>query len=172
MCAVTVARLHAVHLSAWFACVDPLLLLLPALAIIHNLQGLNKRDPNIFDLYLLDMPTLTLSLHTVNPGEINNWLMDYDFKIRVSAGVPRQLQQWKQQQHLPSSSCNSRRRPVATAAAVFPSTSSRSAGGGRCGNRTQGGGQEGQQQQQGQEADEEQHSMLQSVSCHRVCIFI
>lgn len=33
------------------------------------------------------MPTLTLSLHTVNPGEINNWLMDYDFKIRVGAGV-------------------------------------------------------------------------------------
>jgi hypothetical protein len=51
---------------------------------VHLLpQGLNKRDPSIFDLYQLDMPTLTLTLHTVNPGEINNWLMDYEFQIRV-----------------------------------------------------------------------------------------
>jgi hypothetical protein len=35
-------------------------------------------------MYQLDMTTLTLTLHTINPGEINSWAMDYDFEIRVS----------------------------------------------------------------------------------------
>jgi hypothetical protein len=35
-------------------------------------------------MYSLDMSTLTLTLHTVNPGQVNNWQMDWDFNIRVS----------------------------------------------------------------------------------------
>jgi hypothetical protein len=48
------------------------------------LQSLNRRDPAVFDMYELDIPTLKLTLHTVNPGETNSWLMDYNFDIRVS----------------------------------------------------------------------------------------
>jgi hypothetical protein len=47
------------------------------------LQGLNKRDASVFDLYALDLTTLALTLHTVNPGDISSWLLDYDFNVRV-----------------------------------------------------------------------------------------
>lgn len=46
-------------------------------------QDLNKRDASVFDLYALDLTTLALTLHTVNPGDTSTWLLDYDFNVRV-----------------------------------------------------------------------------------------
>lgn len=57
--------------------------LIPLPAPCHP-QGLNRRDPSVFDMYSLDMNTLTLTLHTVNPGQVSTWQMDWDFNIRVS----------------------------------------------------------------------------------------
>lgn len=54
---------------------------------VFDTQGLNYRDPSVFDMYALDTTTLTLTLDTINPGAVNNWLMDYDFNIRVGLGL-------------------------------------------------------------------------------------
>jgi hypothetical protein len=52
----------------------------------HWTQGLNKRDASVFDLYRLDTDTFSLTLDTVNPGDVSNWLLDYDFQVRVRLG--------------------------------------------------------------------------------------
>lgn len=44
--------------------------------------GLNKRDPEVFDMYKLDVPSRRLVLDTINPGDSTSWIMDYDFNIR------------------------------------------------------------------------------------------
>jgi hypothetical protein len=49
--------------------------------------GLNRRAPERFDMYRLDLPTRKLTLEMVNPGGITGWMMDYDFKIRVGLFV-------------------------------------------------------------------------------------
>lgn len=56
----------------------------PPLTLFSHPQSLNRRDPAVFDMYELDVPTLKLTLHTINPGETSSWLMDYNFDIRVS----------------------------------------------------------------------------------------
>jgi hypothetical protein len=56
---------------------------LPLLALCLP-QSLNRRDATVFDLYSLDAQTLKLTLHTVNPGDVTNWLFDYNFNVRVS----------------------------------------------------------------------------------------
>ncbi|WIA34269.1 hypothetical protein OEZ86_012612 [Tetradesmus obliquus] len=48
--------------------------------------GLNRRDPSVFDMYALDVPTRTLTLDTVNPGDVSSWIFDYDFKIKGAMG--------------------------------------------------------------------------------------
>lgn len=49
--------------------------------------GLNKRDPEVFDMYSLNLITRKLDLDIVNPGDITSWLLDYDFNIRVGTRV-------------------------------------------------------------------------------------
>lgn len=44
-------------------------------------------------MYALDVPTLTLTLDTVNPGDVSSWIFDYDFKIKVSCSKLQQQQQ-------------------------------------------------------------------------------
>jgi hypothetical protein len=70
-------------------CLSPLSILLPLFipGSSHHSQGLNRRDPSVFDMYSLDMNTLTLTLHTVNTGQVNSWQMDWDFNIRVSSSM-------------------------------------------------------------------------------------
>jgi hypothetical protein len=46
--------------------------------------GMNKRDPTIYDLYSVNLDTREIALHTVNPGDVSNWLVDFDFELRVS----------------------------------------------------------------------------------------
>lgn len=36
-------------------------------------------------MYALDVPTRTLTLDTVNPGDVSSWIFDYHFKIKVTA---------------------------------------------------------------------------------------
>lgn len=45
--------------------------------------GLNKRDPEVFDMYSLDLRNRKLVLYMVNPGDVTSWLYDYNFKIQV-----------------------------------------------------------------------------------------
>jgi hypothetical protein len=44
--------------------------------------GLNIRDRAAFDLYRLDLVTGALVMYTENPGNVNQWICDADFKIR------------------------------------------------------------------------------------------
>ncbi len=46
--------------------------------------GLNKRDPQVFDLYRLNIVTGELSLDTENPGDVEGWVADRDFVIRAA----------------------------------------------------------------------------------------
>ncbi|KAI8468869.1 MAG: acylamino-acid-releasing enzyme [Monoraphidium minutum] len=48
--------------------------------------GLNKRTPEAFDMYKLDLKTRRLTLDTVNPGGVTTWIADYDFNIRGALG--------------------------------------------------------------------------------------
>jgi hypothetical protein len=48
--------------------------------------SMNKRDASTFDLYTLDLDTLEMGLYAVNPGDVSSWLVDFDFKLRVSLG--------------------------------------------------------------------------------------
>lgn len=56
-----------------------------------SMQGLNRRDASIFDLYSLDTITLELSLVMINPGDVSSWEMDYEFNVRVRS---RSCQTW------------------------------------------------------------------------------
>ena len=44
--------------------------------------GLNVRDRSAFDLYRLDLVTGALVFHTTNPGNVSQWLVDADFRVR------------------------------------------------------------------------------------------
>ncbi len=46
--------------------------------------GLNKRDPQVFDLYRLNIVTGELTLDTENPGDVEGWLADRNFVIRAA----------------------------------------------------------------------------------------
>jgi hypothetical protein len=45
---------------------------------------MNQRDATAFDLYTLDLDTLEILLYAVNPGDVSSWLMDFEFRLRVS----------------------------------------------------------------------------------------
>jgi hypothetical protein len=45
---------------------------------------MNRRDARVFDLYQLDVDSRAVQLHAVNPGDVGQWITDYDFDIRVS----------------------------------------------------------------------------------------
>ncbi len=46
--------------------------------------GLNKRNPEIFDPYRLNIETGELTLLAENPGNIQGWMTDHDGKLRVA----------------------------------------------------------------------------------------
>lgn len=54
------------------------------------LIGLNNRDPQVFDMYRIDLNQPTLTLDTQNPGDVTDWLTDSHFQIRAAAASNNQ----------------------------------------------------------------------------------
>ncbi len=50
----------------------------------HMIVGLNKRNPQLFDPYRLNVKTGDLELIMENPGNITGWMTDHDGKLRVA----------------------------------------------------------------------------------------
>ncbi|MFC4775886.1 alpha/beta fold hydrolase [Paenibacillus sp. GCM10023252] len=48
------------------------------------LIGLNKRNPQFFDVYRLNIATGKLTLSAENPGNISGWLTDHQGKLRIA----------------------------------------------------------------------------------------
>lgn len=48
------------------------------------LVGLNIRDRHVFDMYRIDLKTGAVTLDTLNPGDVNDWLADANFQIRAA----------------------------------------------------------------------------------------
>lgn len=46
--------------------------------------GLNKRNPQVFDAYRLDLTTGKMTMIAENPGNITGWMTDHDGKLRVA----------------------------------------------------------------------------------------
>lgn len=46
--------------------------------------GLNKRNPQIFDPYRLNLKTGELTMIAENPGNITSWMTDHDGKLRIA----------------------------------------------------------------------------------------
>ncbi|MGC8864096.1 MAG: S9 family peptidase [Bacteroidales bacterium] len=53
----------------------------------HVIIGLNKRNPEVFDAYRLNVVTGQLDLIGENPGNIVNWMTDHDGKLRVATAM-------------------------------------------------------------------------------------
>jgi dipeptidyl aminopeptidase/acylaminoacyl peptidase len=51
------------------------------------LIGMNKRDPEIFDVYRLNITTGLLTMVAENPGNITRWLTDHKGEIRVAVAT-------------------------------------------------------------------------------------
>src|SRR5690348_8136761 len=51
------------------------------------LVGLNKDNPQVHDVYQLDLPSGELTLVTKNPGNIVGWVTDADFKVRGAVAM-------------------------------------------------------------------------------------
>jgi dipeptidyl aminopeptidase/acylaminoacyl peptidase len=49
--------------------------------------GLNRRNPEVFDAYRLDLATNALTLIAENPGNITSWVTDHEGRIRVAAAT-------------------------------------------------------------------------------------
>src|SRR5262249_17989287 len=49
--------------------------------------GLNKRNPELFDAYRLNLKTRELTLIAENPGQIMRWVTDHDGRIRVAVAT-------------------------------------------------------------------------------------
>ncbi len=50
------------------------------------LVGLNRRNPQVFDPYWLDLASGDLSMVAENPGRHSNYLLDHNLKLRVATG--------------------------------------------------------------------------------------
>ena len=50
----------------------------------HVIVGLNKRNPQIFDPYRLNVNSGELEMITENPGNITAWMTDHDGKLRIA----------------------------------------------------------------------------------------
>ncbi len=50
----------------------------------HMIIGLNKRNPQIFDAYRLNLETAELTMIAENPGHISGWMTDRDGKLRIA----------------------------------------------------------------------------------------
>lgn len=49
--------------------------------------GMNKRNPQVFDPYRLNLNTGELTLLAENPGNIQGWMTDHDGKLRVASAI-------------------------------------------------------------------------------------
>lgn len=49
--------------------------------------GLNKRNPQVFDPYRLNIETGELTMLAENPGTIQGWMTDHDGKLRLATAV-------------------------------------------------------------------------------------
>ncbi|MBR0168219.1 MAG: S9 family peptidase, partial [Synergistaceae bacterium] len=53
-------------------------------APIHMLIGMNRRNPEVFDVYRCNILTGELELVGENPGNITGWMTDHDGKLRAA----------------------------------------------------------------------------------------
>ena len=49
--------------------------------------GLNKRNPQVFDPYRLNIKTGEMKMIAENPGNIDGWIFDYNGKLRAASAV-------------------------------------------------------------------------------------
>ncbi|MEZ5195830.1 MAG: S9 family peptidase [Bacteroidales bacterium] len=49
--------------------------------------GLNKRNPQVFDPYRLNLTTGEMEMLAENPGNIQGWMFDHDGKLRVAFAI-------------------------------------------------------------------------------------
>ena len=60
----------------------------------HMLISMNRTNPEVFDVYRIDLETGELTLIAENPGNITGWMTDHDGRLRVAIktdGVNRSL---------------------------------------------------------------------------------
>lgn len=50
----------------------------------HMIIGMNKRDPQIFDPYRINIVTGKMEILAENPGNISSWMCDHDGKLRLA----------------------------------------------------------------------------------------
>lgn len=53
----------------------------------HVLVGLNRRNPQVFDPYRLDIGSGELTLLAENPGNISTWITDHQGRLRMAAAT-------------------------------------------------------------------------------------
>jgi dipeptidyl aminopeptidase/acylaminoacyl peptidase len=53
----------------------------------YVIVGLNKRNPQVFDPYRLNINTGELTMLAENPGNITNWITDHDGKLRLATAI-------------------------------------------------------------------------------------
>ena len=53
----------------------------------YMLVGLNKRNPEVFDPYRLNLQTGELTLLAENPGNYQGWMTDHDGRLRVAMAI-------------------------------------------------------------------------------------
>ncbi|MGL5132354.1 MAG: S9 family peptidase [Planktothrix sp.] len=51
------------------------------------LVGMNLRDPQVFDVYQVNLKNGAVDFHTENPGNIVSWTADAEFKIRAASST-------------------------------------------------------------------------------------
>ncbi len=49
--------------------------------------GMNKRNPEVFDPYRLNLKTGEMTMLAENPGNIQGWMFDHDGKLRVAFAI-------------------------------------------------------------------------------------
>ncbi len=53
----------------------------------YVLIGMNRRNPEVFDPYRLNLETGELTLLAENPGNIQGWMTDHDGRLRVATAI-------------------------------------------------------------------------------------
>jgi len=53
----------------------------------YVIVGLNKRNPEVFDPYRLNINTGDMTLLAENPGNITSWITDHDGKLRLAVSI-------------------------------------------------------------------------------------
>lgn len=53
----------------------------------HVIIGMNKRNPQVFDPYRLNIRTGEMEMLAENPGNIQGWIFDHDGKLRAATAI-------------------------------------------------------------------------------------